>query len=91
MLRRTFLAGLAGAAIALVGTVPAMANQWVLLGKQTVDSSSPNNQHMKYALYLINESRKQYGLNPVTLDTANGPCALRHAQDVNGCAGGDGA
>jgi hypothetical protein len=43
---------------------------------------------MQYALYLINQSRAQHGLPAVSLDTANGPCALRHAQDVWACAGG---
>src|SRR5262249_20119854 len=37
---------------------------------------------------LINQSRAKYGLNPVTLDTANGACALRHAQDIWACANG---
>jgi hypothetical protein len=36
MLRRSFLAGLAGIAIAAVSTVPAQANEWVMLGQQTV-------------------------------------------------------
>lgn len=44
---------------------------------------------MQYALGLINASRAQYGLSPVTLDTVNGPCALRHAQDVWACANGN--
>jgi hypothetical protein len=44
---------------------------------------------MQYALGLINQSRAQYGLNPVKLDTTNGPCAMRHAQDVWACANGD--
>ena len=44
---------------------------------------------MQYALGLINQSRASYGLNPVKLDTVNGPCALRHAQDVWACANGD--
>src|SRR5262245_56732928 len=36
MLRRTFLAGLAGLSIAAFAAVPARADQWVLLGQVTV-------------------------------------------------------
>ena len=39
MLRRTFLAGLAGLSMAAVASVPAKADQWVLLGQQTVGTS----------------------------------------------------
>jgi hypothetical protein len=43
---------------------------------------------MQYCLGLINESRAQYGLNPVSLDQPDGACALRHAQDCWACANG---
>ncbi len=36
MLRRSFLAGLAGIAVAAVATIPAHADQWVMLGQQSV-------------------------------------------------------
>src|SRR5437667_11182097 len=36
MLRRSFLAGLAGVAMAAVTTIPAHADQWVMLGQQSV-------------------------------------------------------
>src|SRR6476661_4373838 len=36
MLRRSFLAGLAGIAMAAVATIPAHADQWVMLGQQSV-------------------------------------------------------
>ena len=36
MFRRTFLAGLAGIAMAAVATIPAHANEWVMLGQQSV-------------------------------------------------------
>jgi len=36
MFRRTFLAGLAGIAMSAVATIPAHADQWVMLGQQSV-------------------------------------------------------
>jgi hypothetical protein len=44
---------------------------------------------MQYTLGLINQSRALYGAPPVTLDTTNGPCAMKHAQDLWACAGGN--
>jgi hypothetical protein len=40
MLRRTFLAGLTGLSIAAFAAVPASADQWVLLGQQSVGLSA---------------------------------------------------
>ena len=39
MFRRSFLAGLAGIALAAVAAVPAQANQWVMLGQQSVGTN----------------------------------------------------
>jgi hypothetical protein len=67
---------------------PGQPTQTSTPASETVDSSTPSDEHMQYAIGLINASRAQYNLNPVVLDAPDGACALRHASDCEACANG---
>lgn len=52
-------------------------------------TASPTDPVLAHALATLNATRAQYGAPPLTLNTCQSACALRHSEDLANCVGGN--